>query len=218
MRLGVFGTGKVGQTIATKLVDLHHEVMMGSRRADNEHGSAWAAHAGASASNGTFKDAARFGEMLVNCTAGEASLQALEAAGAANLQNKVLIDLANYLDKSAGMPPLVGVGGNDSLGEQIQRAFPDARVVKTLNTVNYAVMVNPTSVPGTHHIFLSGNDAEAKSRAVELLSWFGWSPGQIIDLGDIQTARGPEMYVALWLQLLISGNFAPHFNIQVIRA
>lgn len=217
MRFGVLGTGKVGQTIATKLVDLGHEVTMGSRDSKNENAVIWASGAGPNAQNGTFEDAARFGEMVVNCTAGEASLDALNAAGAPNLEGKVLIDVGNYLDKSAGMPPAVGVGGNDSLGEQIQRAFPAARVVKTLNTMNYEVMVNPSIVPGAHHVFLSGNDQAAKASAMEFLSGFGWSAEQVIDLGDISTARGPEMYVALWLQLFILGNFDPRLNIQVLR-
>lgn len=218
MRIGVLGTGNVGQTIASKLVEVGHEVTMGSRHPDNENATNWASSAGENAHKGTFEDAAQFGEMIVNCTAGEASLQALEMAGSTNLDGKVLIDLANHLDKSAGMPPAVGVGASDSLGEQIQRAFPGARVVKTLNTLNFAVMVDASSVPGTHHIFLSGNEAEAKEAVRKVLSSFGWSPEQIIDLGDISSARGPEMYVALWLQLFILGNFQPHFNIQVVRA
>lgn len=218
MRIGLLGTGAVGKTVASRLVEVGHDVTMGSRDANNENATSWVSTTGANAHNGTFEDAARFGEVIVNCTAGEASLQALNAAGGPNLDGKVLIDLANYLDKSAGMPPLVGVGPTDSLGEQIQRAFPQARVVKTLNTVSYPVMVDPSSVPGSHQIFLSGNDADAKASALKLLSQFGWSQDQVLDLGDISTARGPEMYVALWLQLFINGNFAPHFNIQVVRA
>lgn len=218
MKFAVLGTGGVGTTIATKLVELGHEVMMGSRDAKNEKATAWASEAGGNAQNGTFEDAARFAEVVFNCTKGNASVSALEMAGAANLDGKILIDVGNYLDDSAGMPPAVGVGSQDSLGEQIQRAFPGARVVKTLNTVNYMLMVNPSSVPGTHHIFLSGNDSAAKDGVREILRSFGWADEQVIDLGDISTCRGPELFLALWLSLLILGNFSPYFNIQVVRA
>jgi predicted dinucleotide-binding enzyme len=217
MKFGVLGTGRVGSTIATKLVELGNEVMMGSRTPDNENGRSWAENAGANARHGTFEDAAAFGEMVFNCTAGSASLEALRAAGAANLKGKVLVDVANPLDSSKGMPPSLTVCNEDSLGEQIQRAFPEAKVVKTLNTVNAVLMVDPTRVPGDHNIFVCGNDADAKRRVVELLSSLGWPEANVIDLGDISTARGPEMYLALWLRLLMRGNFDPYFNIQVQR-
>jgi 8-hydroxy-5-deazaflavin:NADPH oxidoreductase len=140
MKLAVLGTGIVGATIASKLVALGHEVRMGSRTTGNERAVAWAEEAGAGASEGTFADAATFGEVVFNCTAGTASLEALSAAGEENLAGKVLVDVANPLDFSQGMPPTLAVCNTDSLGEQIQRAFPDARVVKTLNTVNAEVM------------------------------------------------------------------------------
>src|SRR3954470_2205060 len=136
MKLGVFGTGMVGSTIATKLAQLGHEVKMGSRAAGNAKAVEWAKAAGGKASQGTFADAAAFGEVLFNCTSGGASLAALQAAGATNLAGKVLVDVSNPLDFSKGMPPTLSVCNTDSLGEQIQRAFPDAKVVKALNTVN----------------------------------------------------------------------------------
>ncbi|MGC8785631.1 MAG: NADPH-dependent F420 reductase, partial [Armatimonadota bacterium] len=153
MNIGILGTGMVGQAIGAKLVELGHEVRMGSRTADNEKAAQWVAAHGPRASQGTFADAAKFGELLFNCTAGVASLQALEMAGAANLKGKILVDVANPLDFSRGMPPSLAVCNTDSLGEQIQLAFPEARVVKTLNTVNCNVMVNPALVRGAPDMF-----------------------------------------------------------------
>ena len=216
MRIGVLGTGLVGQTIATKLVTLGHEVMMGSRTADNGKAAEWVTRAGEGASQGTFADAAAFGELNVNCTAGSATLDALALAGAANLAGKVLIDIANPLDFSKGFPPSLFVCNTDSLGEQIQRAFPEALVVKTLNTMNCVVMVDPATVPGDHSVFVSGNDAGAKARVRDLLESFGWGQDRIIDLGDITTSRGTEMYLPLWLRLFGALGTAS-FNIDVVR-
>jgi predicted dinucleotide-binding enzyme len=215
MKVGVLGTGSVGTAIGTKLVELGHEVTMGSRSATNEQAAEWAASAGAGASHGTFADAAAFGELVFNCTAGTVSLEALGAAGEANLSGKVLIDVANTLDFSKGRPPTLSVCNDDSLGEQIQRAFPKAKVVKALNTMNAAIMVDPASVPGEHDVFTCGNDDAAKAQVAGLLQSFGWPEERIVDLGDISAARGPEMYVALWLRLMgVAGG--PNFNIRVV--
>jgi 8-hydroxy-5-deazaflavin:NADPH oxidoreductase len=206
----------VGRTIATKLVELEHEVVMGSRSADNEQAREWAAGAGPNASSGTFANAAAFGELAFNCTAGTASLDALRMAGEANLAGKVLVDVANALDTSKGMPPTLAVCNVDSLGEQIQRALPETKVVKTLNTVNCEVMVDPARVPGEHDVFLSGDDAEAKRQVGELLQSFGWPAERIVDLGDIATARGPEMYLPLWICLRGALGTAA-LNVRVVR-
>ena len=217
MRIGVLGTGMVGVAIAGKLVALGHEVMMGSREAGNEKARAWMGDAGTGASEGSFTDAAAYGELVVNCTAGAHSLEALEQAGRTNLAGKVLIDVANPLDSSSGMPPTLTVANTDSLGEQIQRALPDTKVVKALNTMNCEVMVDPAKVPGDHDVFLCGEDAEAKRQVTELLQSVGWPANHILDLGGISSARGTEMYVALWLRLwgtLGTG----YFNIGVVRA
>jgi 8-hydroxy-5-deazaflavin:NADPH oxidoreductase len=215
MRFGVLGTGAVGAAIGTKLASLGHEVTMGSRTADNEKAVAWAASMGPSAHHGTFADAAAAAEIVVNCTAGAGSLEALAAAGAEHLDGKVLIDVSNALDHSTGaFPPPLFVCNTDSLGEQIQRAFPAAKVVKTLNTMNRDIMVNPARVPGDHVVFVSGNDDGAKAQVRELLGSFGWPAGRIVDLGDITTARGTEAYLLLWLSMMIArGNGA--FNIAV---
>src|SRR5947208_4964956 len=140
MRIGVLGTGTVGRTVAGKLVGLGHEVRMGSRSAGNENAIGWVQGAGANASEGTFADAAEFGELLINATGGKVSVDALEMAEAENLAGKVLIDVSNALEFGEG-PPVIGVSVDDSLGERIQAAFPDARVVKALNTMNASLMV-----------------------------------------------------------------------------
>jgi len=214
MRIAVLGTGMVGRTLATRLVALGHEVRMGSRAPDNEQATEWAAQTGEKASHGTFAQAAAFGELVFNCTAGIASLAALRAAGAGNLGEKILVDVANPLDFSQGMPPTLLVANDDSLGEQIQREFPATRVVKALNTVNCRVMVDPDRVPGEHTAFVSGDDAAAKARVVEILQgWFGWP--RVVDLGDITTARGTEAYLLLWVRLFAALG-TPDFNIQVV--
>ena len=215
MKIGVLGTGIVGSTIASKLVQLGHEVKMGSRTVGNPKATEWANANGSKASKGTFADAATFGEIVFNCTAGSASLEALKLAGKENLKGKVLIDLSNPLDFSHGMPPTFTVCNTDSIGEQIQRAFPDAKVVKALNMVNCNVMVNPSLVHGDHDILVSGNDTNAKAKVNEILTkWFGWK--SVVDLGDISAARGMEMYVALWVRLLgVYQN--PNFNIKIAK-
>jgi 8-hydroxy-5-deazaflavin:NADPH oxidoreductase len=214
MRFGVLGTGMVGQTIAGKLVSLGHETMMGSRSAGNEKATAWADGAGELGLEGSFSDAARHGEILVNATAGAASLEALDAAGVSNLDGKILIDIANPLDFSGGMPPTFTVANTDSLGEQIQRAFPGALVVKALNTVTAAVMVDPTIVPGTHNAFICGNDASAKETVSGLLESFGWPRSAVIDIGDISGSRAVEMYLALWLRLMQKTG-TPMLNVEL---
>lgn len=215
MKIAILGTGIVGNTIGSKLVQLGHEVKMGSRTANNPKASQWVKANGSKASQGTFSDAAAFGEVVFNCTAGSASLEALKQAGKENLKAKVLVDLSNPLDFSHGMPPTLTVCNNDSVGEQIQRAFPDAKVVKALNMVNCNVMVNPSLVPGDHDIMMSGNDANAKSRVREMLTkWFGWK--SVVDLGDISAARGMEMYLPLWVRLM--GLYQnSNFNIKIAK-
>jgi predicted dinucleotide-binding enzyme len=214
VRIGVLGTGTVGPTLATKLVELGHEVRMGARDAANEKARDWAASAGEGASQGTFADAAEHGEVVFNCTGGAVSLEALELAGEDALRGKVLVDVANPLDFSRGMPPTLTVCNTDSLAEQIQRRFPDARVVKSLNTVNASVMVEPSSVPGEHDIFVCGNDDDAKAQVKQLLESFGWPRDRIVDLGGIEGARAMEMYLPLWLRLFQTFG-TPNVNIHV---
>lgn len=215
MRHGVLGTGMVGQAIATKLVRLGHEVKMGSRAANNEKGLAWTKGAGPNASAGTFAQTAAFGEIVWNCTKGEATLAALEQAATTNLDGKILVDVSNPLDFSKGMPPSLFVCNTDSLGEQIQRAHPGARVVKALNTINADVMVEPGKLAGEHAVFICGNDSAAKGRLGEILRGeLGWR--KVVDLGDITAARGTEAYLLLWIRLMGALGTA-RFNVGIVR-
>lgn len=210
-RIGVLGTGIVGRTLGSRLVEVGHDVMIGARSATNEVAHCWAAGHGAGA--GTFADAAAHGELVVNATAGTSSLAALTAAGEENLAGKVLMDVANPI---AGVDPVrLEPVGDDSLAEQLQRAFPAARVVKTLNTVNAAVMVRPETVPGAHDVFLAGDDPEAKAQVAAVLTSFGWADGSIRDLGGIVSARAMETYLLLWLA--VAGHLGRYdFNIRVV--
>jgi predicted dinucleotide-binding enzyme len=216
MKIAVLGTGMVGSTIATKLVQIGHQVMMGSRSANSDAGQEWLRSVGGKAQIDTFADTAAFGEIVFDCTNGANSLAALRLAGAKTLRGKVLIHVGNPLDFPKGMPPTLTVCNTDSLGEQVQREFPDALVVKALNTVNCALMVNPSIVPGDHNLFICGNDSAAKDKVSGWLSdWFGWKRGNIIDLGDITGARGMEMWMPLWLRLYGSIGH-PRFNLRLM--
>jgi predicted dinucleotide-binding enzyme len=217
MRIAVLGTGVVGTSVGSRLVETGHEVRMGSRTAGNERAVAWVEATGAGASEGTFADAAAWADVVVNATGGLVSVEALTAAGAENLAGKPLLDISNPLDFSAGFPPTVAQPDGRSLGELIQATFPAARVVKTLNTMTADVMVHPRALPGAHSVFVAGDDAGAKAVAAGLLRGFGWAPEEIVDVGGIAASRGLELYLPLWLSLM--GTFGtPAFNVSVVRA
>lgn len=201
MRIGVLGTGDVGRTLGSAFEALGHEVVLGSRTAG--------------AGKVTFADAVAHGELLVNATAGAASVAAIGASDRGDRDGKVLLDVANPLDLSTGELRLT-VSNDDSLAETIQRTFPGLRVVKSLNTVTAAVMVDPTSVPGDHVMFLAGDDLEAKGTVRALLVELGWREAQLLDLGGLSAARGMEMYLPLWLTLMQRLG-TPVFNIAVER-
>jgi 8-hydroxy-5-deazaflavin:NADPH oxidoreductase len=164
----------------------------------------------------TMEQAAAHGDLIVNATSGGASLAALALAGAANLKGKVLIDIANPLDFSAGMPPFLipTYTGPTSLGEQIQAAYPDTHVVKAFNTIAAAVMVNPALVPGAHDLFIAGNDAGAKATVSDLARALGWQ--HITDLGDIVGARASEALLPIWVRLWTTSG-SPMHNLHVAR-
>jgi predicted dinucleotide-binding enzyme len=218
MKIAVLGTGTVGQALAGRLVELGHDVVIGTRDPEATRGrgdamSSWLeAHPGVGLT--TFADAAAGAELLVNATSGPGALPALEAAGADHLAGKVVIDISNPLDFSAGFPPTLFVKDTDSLGEQIQRAFPQARVVKTLNTLTAALMVNPQDLGADSSVFVSGDDDAAKATVTELLQSFGHT--DVIDLGDITTARGTEMLLPVWLRLMGALGTAT-FNFKIVR-
>jgi 8-hydroxy-5-deazaflavin:NADPH oxidoreductase len=223
MKVAIIGSGIVGQTLGKKFVELGHDVILGTRdpnKLDEAKGwagslSDWLTAVGNKATVATFAAAAAQGEIIINATHGMASLAALQTAGAENLQDKILIDVANELDFSQGMPPKSLAADTTSLGEKIQAAFPNTKVVKTLNTMNCAVMVNPKQLSdGNHTVFVSGNDADAKAKVTELLQSFGWT--DIFDLGDITSARGTEMMMPMWLLTFGKlGNVPYNFKIVV---
>jgi predicted dinucleotide-binding enzyme len=226
MKIGVLGTGPVGQTVAAKLADLGHKVFVGTRdpaatlartspdNFGNPPFKTWREnHPGIEF--GTLAQAAGHGALVVNATNGGGSIEALRAAGEKNLDGKILVDIANPLDFSRGMPPSLTVCNTDSLGEQIQRAFPAAKVVKTLNTMNCYLMVGPGQLANADHtVFVSGNDASAKKSVTELLESFGWK--DVLDLGDITTARGTEMMLPIWVRVWAATG-KPMFQFKLVR-
>lgn len=212
MNIGIFGSGMVGQALAVRLAGLGHDVMIGTR--DAAKLADWQAGIDVPVKVGSVEETAVHGDLLINAVRGDGSLAALNAAGAANLNGKILIDISNPLDFSQGMPPSLFVANTDSLSEQIQRAFPDVKVVKTLNTVTASLMVDPRSLAdGEHTLFVSGNDAAAKTAVTDLLRSFGWR--HIIDLGDITTARGTEQLMPLWIRLWGTLQ-TPNFNFKIV--
>ncbi len=217
MKIAVLGTGNVGTTIGSKLVELGHEVKMGSRTVGNEKALAFVKAAGDKASHGTFEDAAAFGEIIFNCTKGEVSIIVLKLAGAENLKGKIVIDVSNPLHASDGMPPSLFISNTDSLGEEIQHLFPEAHVVKTLNTMWCGLMVNPRMLHDEHTVFICGDNAEAKNKTKSILKEFGWRDAEILDLGDITNARGVESYLPLWLRTYLATKNGA-FNIKVVTA
>lgn len=226
MRIGILGTGVVGQTHAAKLEQLGHDVMIGTRDPGKTMARPEKDASGSTFKDwhaqhrkvrlGTFAEAAAHGEVVINATRGEASLEALEEAGKGNLGGKILIDISNPLDFSKGMPPSLLICNTDSLGERIQKALPEAKVVKTLNTVNASLQVDPGALAeADHHIFVCGNDAEAREAVSGFLrSWYGWK--NIIDLGDITAARGTEMLLPVWLRLW-GALQTPMFNFKIVK-
>jgi hypothetical protein len=218
MKIGILGTGIVGVTIGSALISKGHEVKLGSRSKQNEKANEWVSKNGINASHGTFTDAAKFGEIIFNCTNGRHSIDALEAAGKQNLASKILVDVSNPLDFSKGMPPTLFLVNDTSLGETIQTAFPETKVVKALNTLNCFLMVNPGKVGnGDHNIFICGNDKDAKNQAKDLLrDNFNWTTENIIDLGDITNSRGTEQLLPIWIRLMgVLGT--ADFNFKIVK-
>jgi len=218
MKIAVLGTGMVGDAIGSKLIELGHEVVMGSRTRENLKARAFVDKHKGLARAGTFAEAASFGALIFNCTLGSASIEALQMAGVENLKGKIIIDISNPLEFSKGAPPNLthNLSNTNSVGEEIQLQFPESMVVKTLNTIWCGLMVNPAMINGgDHNVFISGNNEEAKVKVRELLQSFGWMEDNIFDLGGIETARGPEMYLPLWLRIYRATNNGA-FNIKIV--
>ena len=212
MKMGVLGSGMVAQALSARLAELGHDVEIGTRDAEKLKG--WQS-SNQRVKIASFAQTAAHGEIIFNATNGAGSLQALAMAGPENLTSKILVDVSNPLDFSNGFPPSLFVCGTDSLAEQIQRAFPFTKVVKTLNTVTARIMVYPQEVAGgDHHVFISANDVDAKLQVMDLLRAFGWT--NIFDLGDLTTARGTEAYMLLWVRLFGSMNTGM-INIKIMK-
>ena len=225
MNIAVLGTGSVGQALAGRLAELGHSVVVGTRDPEatkartandamgNPPFSAWlATHPETRLVR--FEDVAAGADLVVNALSGAATLEVLDTVGADNLAGRIILDIANPLDFSAGFPPTLFVKDSDSLGEQIQRAYPDAMVVKALNTLTAELMVRPGTLPAGSTVFVSGDDAAAKQAVVSLLESFGHD--DVIDLGGIETARGTEMLLPLWLRTM-NALGSSMFNIKVVR-
>lgn len=228
MNITVLGTGMVGQTIASKLLDLGHQVTMGTRKPEETVERSepnqmtglsfkdwYLNHQAVSIKR--FPESTQNADLIVNATSGRASIDALKQVGIENLNGKVLLDIANPLDFSNGMPPSLFVSNTDSLGEQIQKEYPSLKVVKSLNTMNTYIMMHPDSIAGRHNVFVSGNDQEAKDLVKKLLESIGWKTEDILDLGDISTARGTEMLLPIWLRLWGTIGHA-NFNFYIQQA
>ena len=215
-KITVLGTGIVGDTIGSKLIETGHTVAMGSRTLKNDKALAFVAKHNGNAIAGTFADAAAYGQIIFNCTKGIGSIEALTMAGENNLKDKIIVDISNPLDFSKGMPPTLTLVNTNSLGEEIQKTFPGSKVVKTLNTMWCGLMVHPGLLnEGDHNVFVTGNDASAKEEVKEIIKSFGWLDKNIIDLGDITSARATEMYLAMWVRILGVINTGT-FNIKIV--
>ncbi len=228
MKISILGSGMVGRTIAARLSELGHTVSIGTRDPAETLARTESDAMGTppfaqwhdehqDVALTSYSDVARDVDLVINATSGSGSLAALQAVGATQLEDKVLLDIANPLDFSAGFPPTLFVSNTDSLAEQIQRAFPRARVVKSLNTMYCGVMVNPQHLPDEHDVFIAGDDDAAKTTVKELLREFGWRDANIVDLGGLRAARGTEMFLPLWLSLMQAGG-SGDFNIKIVRA
>ncbi|MEN0047672.1 MAG: NAD(P)-binding domain-containing protein [Bacteroidota bacterium] len=226
MKIAILGTGSVGRILAEKLGASNHEIYMGTRDVERSLSKTVEKNTNTSSLRSwleensyvqlsTFKEAVKKGgDLIVFAMNGLAALECLEMVGASLLEGKTMMDISNPLDFSNGFPPSLFINNTDSLGEQIQRAYPTLKVIKTLNTVSGPIMVNPQLIKGAHSVFVSGNDQTAKLLVTEVLESFGWEKGNIIDLGDITTARGTEMILPIWLRLY--GKLqTPYFNFHV---
>jgi 8-hydroxy-5-deazaflavin:NADPH oxidoreductase len=228
MKIAILGTGSVGQTFAEKFISLGHQVMLGtrnvadtmSRKASN--GSLLFAEwqsKNHTVQLGTFAQSAALGDIVVNALNGGATITALNSCKSSDFDNKIIIDISNPLDFSKGFPPLLieGLNNSNSLGEEIQKTLPNAKVVKTLNTMWSGFMVNPTMLNDGNHInYICGNDTESKAKVIAILKDFGWKNECILDLGDITNARGTESTLLLWTRIFAATQSGA-FNMSIVK-
>lgn len=207
MKIGILGTGDVGQALGIGFATLGHNVKMGSRDPNQEKVKAWVNKAGAKVSAGTFAEAAAYGELAVLCTIWTGAENAIRLAGPDNLAGKVVIDTTNPLDFSDGIPPKLTVGHTDSAGEQVQRWLPNSRVVKAFNIVGNAHMFKPEFPGGPPDMFICGNDDQAKATITDVLKTFGWS---VIDIGGIECSRYLEPLAMVWIRHFFRVNSVNH--------
>jgi len=199
MRVGVLGSGQVGQRLAAGFRGRGHEVMIGSRDPAKPELVRWLSGEGAGIEAGTFAAAAAHGELVVLAVLGNAAEQAIAEAGPENFSGKVVIDAMNPLDFSGGFPPKLSIAGQDSLGERVQRALPDARVVKAFNTIGSAYFVDPNFTEGDPTMLIAGDDEDAKRAVADVLADFGWS--QTVDIGGIEGSRELEAICIAWVKI-----------------
>ena len=220
MKVGVLGTGVVGESIASALVAAENYVMMGSRTANNDKSKTWSKKAGRYASTGTFTDAAIFGDIIFVCLSGEYALDVVKHLSDEITRNKIIVDVTNPLDFTKGMPTriLENLGNSTSLGEEIQKRLSHAYVVKALNTVNYKLMVDARLVNnGDHHLFVCGNNVDAKNKVMHLLvDNFHWKSDRVIDLGGIEMSRCVEAIVPFWVAVYQKLG-TPLFNFKIVQ-
>lgn len=230
MKIAILGTGNVAQTFAEKFISLGHEVMLGTRnvadtlarKATDNSGSSpfseWHAK-NTTVQLGTFAEAAAFGKMVVNALNGGGTIPAFTSCETKDFDGKIILDVANPLDFSKGFPPslIEGLNNTNSLGEELQKTLPNAKVVKTLNTMWAGLMVNPSMInEGNHTNFICGNDADAKSEVVTLLTTMGWNTANILDLGDITNARGTEAILPIWVRIY-GATQTGAFNFAIVK-
>lgn len=197
--VGVLGTGEVGQRLAAGFRSRGHEVMIGSRDPDKPELDQWLSHDGAGVTAGTFAQAAAYAELLVLAVLGDAAEEVIAQAGSENFAGKVVIDAMNPLDFSGGFPPKLSISGEDSLGERVQRALPDANVVKAFNTIGSPYFVDPSFSEGTPTMLIAGDDQDAKQIVTDVLTDFGWA--HIVDIGGIEGSRELEAICIAWVKI-----------------
>jgi 8-hydroxy-5-deazaflavin:NADPH oxidoreductase len=198
-RVGVLGTGEVGRRLAAGFTGRGHQVMIGSRDPAKPELQEWLAEEGAGIEAGTFAQAAAHGELLVLALFGAAAEQVVAEVGPDKFAGKVVIDAMNPLDFSAGVPPKLAISGEDSLGERVQRALPEAKVVKAFNIIGNPYFVDPGFREGQPTMLIAGDDEDAKRTVADILEDFGWP--EPVDIGGIDGARELEAICIAWVKI-----------------